>query len=131
MDEQEYVYDTDVMLDDIHFQKNFSTAPYPLHGEEGPTSSVSEPSNFEHLFQDSQHPLYFSCVKLTKLPFTLKMLHIKSFGTWSVKSFDMMFKLLKDAFPDARVCIMLQEALNRVDLSFVIQKYIKNICFPK
>ncbi|XP_042974577.1 uncharacterized protein LOC122306207 [Carya illinoinensis] len=70
-------------------------------GDQPSTSNPPVNSNFEDLVADARRPLYPSGTKFSKLSFIVKLLHIKSIGGWTVKSFDMVLKLLQEAFPDA------------------------------
>ncbi|XP_042967497.1 uncharacterized protein LOC122300711 [Carya illinoinensis] len=96
-----YIDDIDDMLGDIHAANNVGEeddmAPHP--GE--PNTVEPDPSTFEKLLEDARRPLYDGCNSFSKLSFIVKLLHIKTIGGWSVKSFDMLIKLLKTAFPDS------------------------------
>ncbi|KAF5470851.1 hypothetical protein F2P56_011339 [Juglans regia] len=58
--------------------------------------------NFDELLDNAKKPLYPTCTEFSKLSFIVKLLHIKAVGGWTVKSFDMVVKLLQAAFPEAQ-----------------------------
>ncbi|XP_041011471.1 uncharacterized protein LOC121255261 [Juglans microcarpa x Juglans regia] len=101
----DYIDDVDDTLDDIRvgsFMDNSATNQGNANiNDEPPTSNTSTNLNFEELVVDARRPLYPSCAKFSKLSFIVKLLHIKTLGGWTVKSFDMVIKLLQAAFPDA------------------------------
>ncbi|KAF5446854.1 hypothetical protein F2P56_032452 [Juglans regia] len=95
-----YIDDMDEMLDDIQHGASMDhsdSVQRPTHG----VSEGGPGANFADLLEDARRPLYPSCLKFSKLSFIVKLLHIKTVGGWSVKSFNMVIKLLKDAFPNA------------------------------
>ena len=55
--------------------------------------------NFENLFHKANKELYQGCRKFFALTFLVKLMHVKVLNWWSDKSFDMLLKLLIDAFP--------------------------------
>ncbi|XP_042969103.1 uncharacterized protein LOC122301789 [Carya illinoinensis] len=90
------------MLDDIQAgtfinvpQDNIVAPNRPPIPEDLPTTT------FDKLLDDARRPLFEGCTKFTKLSFIVKLLHIKSIGGWSIKSFNMLLDLLRSAFPDA------------------------------
>ncbi|KAF5481180.1 hypothetical protein F2P56_001853 [Juglans regia] len=85
----DYIDDVDEMLDDIHKGPSRHTSDTPIH------------PNFDELLDDARKPLYPNCTEFSKLSFIVKLLHIKTVGGWTVKSFDMVIKLLQAAFPHA------------------------------
>ncbi|XP_035538474.1 uncharacterized protein LOC118343797 [Juglans regia] len=88
------------MLDDIR-AGTFDDAPQDsTPAANRPRETVDSPS-FEQLLEDARRPLFDGCTKFSKLSFVVKLLHIKSIGGWSIKSFDMLLDLLRSAFPDA------------------------------
>ncbi|XP_042961531.1 uncharacterized protein LOC122296147 [Carya illinoinensis] len=100
-----YMDDVDEMLDDIR-HGSFMDNPLSNDGnahnfDVGSTSDAPTNYNFEELVADARRPLYPGCAKFSKLSFIVKLLHIKSIGGWTVKSFDMVLNLLHAAFPDA------------------------------
>ncbi|XP_042956354.1 uncharacterized protein LOC122292181 [Carya illinoinensis] len=101
----DYIDDLDELLDDIHHGSFMDgenrNAGESYGGDQPSTSNPPVNSNFEDLVADARRPLYPSCTKFSKLSFIVKLLHIKSIGGWTVKSFDMVIKLLQEAFPDA------------------------------
>ncbi|KAM0873068.1 hypothetical protein ACQ4PT_038316 [Festuca glaucescens] len=62
-----------------------------------------EPTNesdpFKQLVGDAEEQLYPGCTCFSKLRFVVRLLHIKSLGGWSDKSFNMLLELQKEAFP--------------------------------
>jgi hypothetical protein len=48
---------------------------------------------------DAEEQLYPGCTCFSKLRFVVRLLHIKSLGGWSDKSFNMLLELQKEAFP--------------------------------
>ncbi|XP_042959909.1 uncharacterized protein LOC122294953 [Carya illinoinensis] len=65
--------------------------------------SERQSKNFEQLLDDVRCPLYPGCEKFSKLSFIVKLLHIKTIGGWTIKSFNMVLQLLKSAFPDIQL----------------------------
>ncbi|XP_024028761.1 uncharacterized protein LOC112093797 [Morus notabilis] len=59
-----------------------------------------ETPNLEDLFAEAERELYKGCTKFSTLTFLVKLLHIKVLNQWSNKSFDMLLKLLREAFPE-------------------------------
>ncbi|XP_042942758.1 uncharacterized protein LOC122307433 [Carya illinoinensis] len=101
----EYIDDMDHMLDDIRAGTFVDHAQD--HNNPLPTAaSIPDPfpsSSFEQLLEDARRPLFPGCTKFSKLSFIVKLLHIKTLGGWSIKSFDMLLNLLRTAFPDAEL----------------------------
>ncbi|XP_042942614.1 uncharacterized protein LOC122276775 [Carya illinoinensis] len=98
----EYIDDMQHMLDDVRActfvdvpQENTATPNTPPIPEDSPATA------FDKLLDDARRPLFDGCTKFTKLSFIVKLLHIKSIGGWSIKSFDMLLDLLRSSFPDA------------------------------
>ncbi|XP_028051175.1 uncharacterized protein LOC114255823 [Camellia sinensis] len=54
---------------------------------------------FFSLLKEAERELYPECHKFSTLSFVVRLLHIKCLSGWSDKSFTMLLKLLKDAFP--------------------------------
>ncbi|XP_042962362.1 uncharacterized protein LOC122296625 [Carya illinoinensis] len=102
----EYIDDVDEMLDDIRVG-SFMDSPHGLNAggidnaNAEPNIGTSRHHTFEQYVKDARRPLYPSCTNYSKLSFMVKLLHIKSIGGWNVKSFNMVLKLLKFAFPTA------------------------------
>ncbi|XP_042940699.1 uncharacterized protein LOC122275604 [Carya illinoinensis] len=97
----EYVDNMDEMLDDIRLGSFTNVELVEQSTGEGPTYVDPRAKNFDQLLEDAKRPLYPGCAKFSKLSFIVKLLHIRTIGGWSVKSFDMLLKLLKVSFPDA------------------------------
>ncbi|KAF5450521.1 hypothetical protein F2P56_030861 [Juglans regia] len=100
-----YIDDVDEMLDDIRhgsfMDEEGSNGRNANDNYQPSTFNAPTDYNFDELVADARQPLYPGCAKFSKLSFIVKLLHIKSIGGWTVKSFDMVIKLLHDAFPDA------------------------------
>ncbi|KAF5442108.1 hypothetical protein F2P56_036942 [Juglans regia] len=102
----EYIDDMVHMLDDIRSGTFVDvpqdhTDPLPSGGSipDDPSSS----SSFDQLLEDARRPLLPGCTKFSKLSFIVKLLHIKTLGGWSIKSFEMLLNLLRAAFPDVEL----------------------------
>ncbi|XP_042954736.1 uncharacterized protein LOC122291161 [Carya illinoinensis] len=106
-----YIDDMDRMFNDIR-AATFGDAPEDNTTE--PTQSAipqSSPSTtFDQLLEDAQRPLFDGCTKFSKLSFVVKLLHIKTLGGWSIKSFDMLLSLLRLAFPNVELPQSYEEA---------------------
>ena len=61
---------------------------------------ANESDPFQQLLDDATEQLYPGCTCFSKLRFVVRLLHIKSLGGWSDKSFNMLVKLLQEAFPE-------------------------------
>ncbi|XP_042969124.1 uncharacterized protein LOC122301817 [Carya illinoinensis] len=100
----DYIDDLDELLDDIRHgssMENHIINDRSSYAHDQPSASNAPVnSNFEDLVADARRPLYPTCTKFSKLSFIVKLLHIKSIAGWMVKSFDMVIKLLHEAFPD-------------------------------
>ncbi|KAF5467964.1 hypothetical protein F2P56_012164 [Juglans regia] len=94
-----YVDDIDDMLGDIHAATTVGIDEDAAPHTSGTSTVEPEPTTFEKLLEDARRPLYDGCTTFSKLSFIVKLLHIKSIGGWSIKSFNMLLKLLKTAFP--------------------------------
>ncbi|XP_042950023.1 uncharacterized protein LOC122282129 [Carya illinoinensis] len=101
----DYIDDVDEMLDDIRvgsFMDNSGrTEFYVDDGLSRHTAEAPILGNFDELLENARKPLYPNCTNVSKLSFIVKLLHIKTVGGWTVKSFDMVIKLLQAAFPQA------------------------------
>ncbi|XP_042979992.1 uncharacterized protein LOC122310182 [Carya illinoinensis] len=96
-----YIDDMDELLDDIQAGASMDqSGGSHIPGIDGVTPGGSS-ATFSELLEDARSPLYPSCSTFSKLSFIVKLLHIKTVGGWSVKSFNMVIKLLKSAFPNA------------------------------
>ncbi|XP_040994342.1 uncharacterized protein LOC121240884 [Juglans microcarpa x Juglans regia] len=110
----DYIDDVDEILDDIcvgSFMDNSGRTE--LHSDAGPsrhTSGTPIHPNFDELLDNARKPLYPTCTEFSKLSFIVKLLHIKTVGGWTVKSFDMVIELLQAAFPDAQFPASYNEA---------------------
>ncbi|XP_041003134.1 uncharacterized protein LOC121248662 isoform X1 [Juglans microcarpa x Juglans regia] len=93
----------DEMIEDIRAGA-FMDHDFPEHGTTSePTMSERQLKNFHQLLEDVRFPLYPGCAKFSKLSFINKLLHIKTIGRWTIKSFNMVLDLLKAAFPDIQL----------------------------
>lgn len=60
----------------------------------------NEAGKFDQMFDDLKKSLYPDCEKFSALTFLVKLMHVKVMNKWSNKSFDMLLKLLIEAFPE-------------------------------
>ncbi|XP_042939338.1 uncharacterized protein LOC122274358 [Carya illinoinensis] len=98
-----FIDDMDEMIEDTRAATFFDHA-YGEHASTSePTMGESQSKTFDQLFDDARRPLYPSCKKFSKLSFIVKLLHIKTVGGWTIKSFNMVLQLLKAAFPDIHI----------------------------
>ncbi|XP_042973033.1 uncharacterized protein LOC122304832 [Carya illinoinensis] len=99
-----YIDNMDHMFDDI---RAATSGDAPEDNNTSPTHLAipqSTPnSTFDQLLDDVRRPLFNSCTKFSKLSFVVKLLHIKTLGGWSIKSFDMLLSLLRSAFPNVEL----------------------------
>ena len=58
---------------------------------------------FRQFIADDREELYPGCTTFSKLRFVVRLLHTKSLGGWSDKSFDILLELLKEAFPTTKL----------------------------
>ncbi|KAH7835951.1 hypothetical protein Vadar_031397 [Vaccinium darrowii] len=72
----------------------------PRAGSCGPDEQTIK---FFKLLKEAEQELYPGCQKFSLLSFIVRLMHIKCLGGWSNKSFTMLLKLLKDAFPAAEL----------------------------
>ena len=68
-----------------------------IDDEGGHHANESDP--FQQFLGDATEQLYPGCTCFTKLRFVVRLLHVKSVGGWSDKSFNMLIELLQEAFP--------------------------------
>ena len=54
---------------------------------------------FQDLLNVARSELYPGCSEFVSLNFLVKLMHIKVLNSWSNKSFDMLFELLRAMFP--------------------------------
>ncbi|XP_035541671.1 uncharacterized protein LOC118344673 [Juglans regia] len=100
--EDDYIDDMQHMLDDIRAGTFVDVPQDSTHLPNRPSIPVDGPApSFDQLLEDARRPLYDGCTEFSKLSFVVKLLHIKSIGGWSIKSFDMLLDLLRSAFPNA------------------------------
>ncbi|XP_042967343.1 uncharacterized protein LOC122300620 [Carya illinoinensis] len=98
----DYIDDIDQLLDDVRVSTFFDPPHDSTSGPTQPPMAEHIPmSSFAQLLDNARRPLYPGCTKFSKLSFVVKLLHIKTIGHWSIKSFNMLLDLLKSAFPDA------------------------------
>ncbi|XP_042958085.1 uncharacterized protein LOC122293618 [Carya illinoinensis] len=99
-----YIDDMDRMFDDI---RAATCGDAPDDNTTSPTHSAIPQSSptptFDQLLEDARRPLFDGCTKFSKLSFVVKLLHIKTLGGWSIKSFDMLLSLLWSAFPNVEL----------------------------
>ncbi|KAF5468687.1 hypothetical protein F2P56_012824 [Juglans regia] len=100
---QNNVDDMDELLEDIRAGAFMEHDYFEQGTTSQPTMSERQSKNFEQLLDDVRCPLYPHCEKFSKLSFIVKLLHIKTIGGWTIKSFNMVLQLLKSAFPDIQL----------------------------
>ena len=71
----------------------------PIDGDINLEESITS-ENFDTLFSEANKELHSGCKKFHALAFLMKLMHVKVLNHWSDKSFDMLLKLLVDAFPE-------------------------------
>ncbi|XP_042946147.1 uncharacterized protein LOC122279527 [Carya illinoinensis] len=101
-DEDDYIDDMEQMLGDIReatFMNTQSDNAGP--STQPPMTEANTSFSFDKLLDDARQPLYQGCKQFSKLSFIVKLLHIKTIGGWSIKSFDLLLNLLRSAFPNA------------------------------
>ncbi|XP_035546633.1 uncharacterized protein LOC118348663 [Juglans regia] len=100
--EDDYIDDMQHMLDDIRAGTFVDVPQDSTPVPNRPSIHVDGPApSFDQLLEDVRRPLFDGCTEFSKLSFVVKLLHIKSIGGWSIKSFDMLLDLLRSAFPNA------------------------------
>ena len=73
----------------------------PTHEDENAENFETEPSQkekYDELFAEMEIELYLGCQKFSLLNFLAKLMHLKVLNMWTNRSFDMLLKLLKEAF---------------------------------
>ncbi|KAF5459572.1 hypothetical protein F2P56_019511 [Juglans regia] len=101
-DEEGYIDDMDEMLNDIRGGTFADVAlGSPSCDTGAPIPGSTQYSAHEKLLNDAKQPLFDGCTQFSQLSFIVKLLHIKTIGGWSIRSFDMLLELLRSAFPDA------------------------------
>ncbi|KAF5454852.1 hypothetical protein F2P56_024486 [Juglans regia] len=100
---ENYVGDMDEMIDDIRAGLFMDNAGREHGTTSEPSMNEGAPKYFEQLLEDARHPLYPSCQKFSKFSFIVKLLHIKTIGGWTIKSFNMVLQFLKAAFPEIEI----------------------------
>ncbi|KAF7150380.1 hypothetical protein RHSIM_Rhsim02G0158700 [Rhododendron simsii] len=90
------------ILDDVRaeqFANDWTGSSATGHGPDMPNDLQGEGNKFARLMRDAEKELYPGCEKFSVLSFIMMLLHIKLISKWSNNSFDMLLKLLSDAFP--------------------------------
>ncbi|KAH7864273.1 hypothetical protein Vadar_027678 [Vaccinium darrowii] len=90
------------ILDDVRAEQSTNDGTDSTatgHGSDMPNDFQGEGDRFARLMRDAEKELYPSCQKFSVLSFIVMLLHIKIISKWSNNSFDMLLKLLSDAFP--------------------------------
>ncbi|XP_042950382.1 uncharacterized protein LOC122282501 [Carya illinoinensis] len=107
-----FVDDMDDMLEDTRAGTfmDHASVPHEAGPTSPPTGNDGQSKTFDQLFEDAKRPLYPSCEKFSKLSFIVKLLHIKTVGGWTIKSFNMVLELLKAAFLDIKTPTSYHEA---------------------
>ncbi|XP_021840141.2 uncharacterized protein [Spinacia oleracea] len=62
-------------------------------------STKEEEAKYKKLLEDSEDKLYEGCTNFSKLSFLLHLFHLNCMNHWSIESFNMLLKLILDAFP--------------------------------
>ncbi|XP_056688996.1 uncharacterized protein [Spinacia oleracea] len=62
-------------------------------------STIEEYVTYKKLLEASEEKLYEGCINFSKLSFLLHLFHLKCMNHWSIESFNMLLKLILDAFP--------------------------------
>ncbi|XP_056688561.1 uncharacterized protein [Spinacia oleracea] len=62
-------------------------------------STIEEDVTYKKLLEASEEKLYEGCINFSKLSFLLHLFHLKCMNHWSIESFNMLLKLILDAFP--------------------------------
>ncbi|KAL9690846.1 hypothetical protein QQ045_011258 [Rhodiola kirilowii] len=81
---------------DMMFDKDLQRDHYM---ESQPENANDVARAFYELLNDAEEELYSGCTTFLKLSFIVKFLHLKVSNHWSNKSFTMLLKILKEAFP--------------------------------
>ena len=100
---ENYVEDDNYFDDDIIVVLNDTHAPINKEADSNEYTSHEigrNGKNIDNLFGEAHKALYPGCNKFSELTFLVKLMHIKMLNRWSNKSFDMLLKLLLDAFPN-------------------------------
>ena len=71
--------------------------------KETPTWGPKASTPLNKLWEEAEHELYPGCTKFSKLSFTVRLLHVKSENKLSVKAFDMILQLIKEALPEGEM----------------------------
>ncbi|XP_056687321.1 uncharacterized protein [Spinacia oleracea] len=62
-------------------------------------STKEEEAKYKKLLEASEEKLYEGCTNFSKLSFLLHLFHLKCMNHWSIESFNMLLKLILNAFP--------------------------------
>ncbi|XP_056695544.1 uncharacterized protein [Spinacia oleracea] len=62
-------------------------------------TDVEYDATYKKLLEASEERLYEGCINFSKLSFLLHLFHLKCMNHWSIESFNMLLKLILDAFP--------------------------------
>ncbi|XP_021837716.2 uncharacterized protein [Spinacia oleracea] len=62
-------------------------------------STIEEDVTYKKFLEASEEKLYEGCINFSKLSFLLHLFHLKCMNHWSIESFNMLLKLILDAFP--------------------------------
>lgn len=95
-----------------------------------PQEPNGDEKKFFRLLEKVKQPLYPNCDKYLSLSFIVKLKHIKCLSTRSKNSFNMLIKLLKDAFPTCNTLFAYDPKKIIDDLDFYYEKInaYKNDC---
>ena len=71
-----------------------------VNDEQNAGLDSSHREKYDDLFLEMEKELYPGCKSFHSLNFLVKLMHLKVLNKWTNKSFDMLLKLLKEAFPE-------------------------------
>ena len=93
------------MLNDLQISIEHEEVTEEDLENEMPFSGVEQETKiiFQDLMNEARNKLYPGCLEISSLNFLVKLMHIKVLNSWSNKSFDMLLKLLKVAFPTGKI----------------------------
>ena len=86
-----------VLEDPIRLTHEFPTE------DENPENFETEPpqkEKYDDLFVEMKTELYPRCQTFSSLNFLAKLMHLKVLNKWTNRSFNMLLKFLKEAFPE-------------------------------
>ncbi|KAH0669665.1 hypothetical protein KY285_023833 [Solanum tuberosum] len=84
----------------IHDACGYTNVENNTNSSEGNEDPNIHATNFYKLLKDAQTELYPGCTKVSKLSFTVKLLHLKCLNHWSNKSMDKLLIFFKEVLLD-------------------------------